>query len=81
MTEEYYEKNKEMNKECEEDGYGMTWPIECSGCLFRAREIDKNHDHVECIHPIFSRQSYQCPVRMTARAKEKFGRKKADDYI
>ena len=82
MTEEYYEKNKERNEECEEDGSLMTWPVECSGCLYRAREyVDKTQDYVECIHPIFSRKSYECPVRMTARAKGKFGRKRADDFI
>jgi len=82
MTEEYYEKNKERNEECEEDGSLMTWPVECSGCLYRAREyVDKTQDYVECIHPIFSRKSYECPVRMTARAKDKFGRKRADDFI
>ena len=82
MTAEYHEKNKERNEECEEDGSGMTWPVECSGCLYRAREyVYEIGENVECIHPIFSRKSYECPVRMTARAKDKFGRKRADDFI
>lgn len=82
MTEEYHEEDKERNEECEDDGHLMTWPVECSGCLYRAREyVDKIGHYVECIHPIFSCQSYQCPVRMTAKAKNKFGRKRVDDFI
>ena len=78
MNEEYYEENKEMKR----DEYRRTWPAECSGCLYRARVyINENGESIECIHPIFSRQSYQCPVRMTARAKAKFGRTALDDYI
>lgn len=82
MTEEYYERNKEMNEECEEESYRdirPAWPIECSGCLYRDREyVDEIGTSVECIHPIFSRKSYECPVRMTAMAKNKFGRKTAE---
>lgn len=86
MTEEY-EENKEMNAEYykgnkERDEYRRTWPAECSDCLYRKRQyIDEISDYVECIHPIFSRQSYQCPLRMTVWAKKKFGRTALDDYI
>lgn len=84
MTEEC-EKNKEMNEECEEESYRTirtTWPVECSWCLYRKRVyVHEIGDYVECIHPIFSRKSYECPVRMTARAKKKFGRTALDDYI
>ena len=82
MSESECKDVEEIIEECEEDGYLMTWPVECSGCLYRAREyVDKIGHYVECIHPIFSCQSYQCPVRMTAKAKNKFGRKRADDFI
>ena len=86
MTEEY-EENKEMNAEYykenkERDEYRTTWPVECSWCLYRDREyVDEIGDYVECIHPIFSRKSYECPVRMTAMAKKRFGRTALDDYI
>lgn len=84
MTEEY-EENKEMNEECKEESYRdirTTWPVECSWCLYRDREyVDEIGDYVECIHPIFSRKSYECPVRMTAMAKKRFGRTALDDFI
>ena len=75
-----------MTEECEENKkgneYRRAWPIECSGCLYRDREYAYEiGTNVECIHPIFSRKSYECPVRMTAMAKNKFGRKTAEDFI
>lgn len=85
LNKEYYERNKEMNEECEEESYRdirTTWPIECAGCLYRDSEyVHEIGENVECIHPIFSHKSYECPVRMTARAKKKFGRTALDDYI